>query len=371
MTQEYEDQPLSQEELDEELHLLISMFLSTSSYGKLQFMLKEGLLTPSSFKALKIFKDPGWLDHLLDVKWLLEYIYPNLVGSQHSEVEKYDRDFIIFLVVHHGSSKFHKSKRTMFDQALDYGLDPSKIPSIVWIRLFECQAYRSDEVVIIKRLFELDIPFPEEEFVEARYFNDHELRWSYKKVRPHRYILKKLFDKPELFKLALNRLPGVTLGKSTHNRDIINSLDSHAEEANLEHLFQTGFSAEQLRESHLFEAIVVRGSNLIDDWIRRNLGVPSHSGYNGAGGCLMLTTSGTMSNRYSRKVAIYLMEKKAKHMIDQQCIQSSITLIKCSIRLDFITRDEWEDVITHKDTTQEMADNIRYALSSKQVHSDI
>jgi hypothetical protein len=340
----YEDKPLFNNQRDPtRLKTTVRVLLGRSAYGKLQTMLKEGLLTPQTFRELRIFDDDYCSEFRLDVEWLFEHIYPT--------TQERDHKFVTFLVCHQGVDPHKTHELVVLTQALGCGLSFEEITLYVWIGIIRRREDNNKKEIIIKHLLELGVTIPRDQPLDDEHPSTHS------------YILKKIFRKPSLFKMVTERLPGVTLGHYLKSYSVMRGLREYHSELNLEFLFSVGFTPDDLCDSPLFDSIVTHGSGLINDWISRDLGPPREN-YVDSNGTLMIGLASRLSGRYYRKVVSYLMEHKDTDNIEHKCIYISTTLIKYSIRINYMSRDDWEHVIQFDDINSDISDNIRRALSS-------
>jgi hypothetical protein len=260
---------------------------------------------------------------------------------------------------------YGNSPTALIDVALSRGLTTDVLTSCLWSYVL---TGNDESQLAVEKLLELGVPLPE---------NDDELQ----------FIGKQLFSRPPLFKQFIKLRPDFRFREDL-TAALIVSLAQYAKEDSLGLLFQLGFTREQLSQSSMWYIIVTSGSSLLDDWIARDVGLPYISTQTTHLKDFNNQLRVIVTNSYWCKMITYLMEvssrwspsnhqnqelndtepqidirKQVKKMVSYQDIQQSKKLIKSSIRLGFMTIDEWEKIACNK-KNQSVVIKIHEALGS-------
>jgi hypothetical protein len=279
-----------------QLECFVIQFVDNHNYEVLQVLLDSSELTPQLFRDFKIFGNGLGISKTqakwIDIKWLFDNIFPR--------PEDRDSGLILYIV-----------RCGLLEEALKLGLTVKEIPPTVW--LVALKPY-DVQPLVLNKLLELKVPFPEG-------IEDN---------------MSKLFIWTSLFKKLVTEISSFKF--SSHYLNIlVGKLHYYAHEENLNILFQVGFTREHLCSSQLWNKIVSRGLQLIDDWIAQDVGLPQDVGQ----------VRSCVTHRYWQKVATYLMsrslrEQRGKDYINHTDIWQSKKLIQLSIKLGFMSIEEWE-----------------------------
>jgi hypothetical protein len=320
----YENEPLDEVDRDcLQLRLRLGQYVYSGNYGKLQSLLREGLLTPELFRELELFEDPNNINIRLDINWLFNYIY--------LKPEDQDASFVNYVVC---SDRSDNHGTSMFEAALRRGLRTDLISPQVWVTtLVTNVVYHGIEQLhmlneTLDRLCSLKVPLPEDSQMMVA---DNRSAMS-----THQFILTQTFEYPEVFKYVRVSLPTTSL--EDYLDDMKNLLTNYYSESSLDFFFQVGFRKEHLTNSDLFESLTMTGSLLFYDWVLHDVGCPTINGQEDFISRLMSVVSG----QYWRDVVTYLMEVNVSGLISLESIQGSKSLIRTSIRLGFFDKEEWE-----------------------------
>jgi hypothetical protein len=320
---------LTSDDQAKELKELVTDCLKSSHYGKLQWLLNHGQLTPQQFKELNILDDDYFKtcnNQALDVHWLLDHIYPELTETgDHSSLQYCDQLFVTYLICYGDST---------LEAALSRGFTLDKVSPSIWISMI---VWISDigtgrfSMRVVDKLFALNIPFPDN--------NYNSVGWT-----THTTIGMVLFIEYRYFIQALKRGLIVHFSRDEDRATLRPGINQFSERKSLNLLFRLGFTKEDLCQSTLFRTIIHQCSPLIDDWIAQDVGYPVIIG-DLDDFCHRIVTQ---SNTYWRKVAGYLMETylntktRSNKSIGAKHLWHSKKLIKLSIRLDYMCILEWE-----------------------------
>jgi hypothetical protein len=140
--------------------------------------------------------------------------------------------------------------------------------------------------------------------------------------------------------------------------EMISVLDSHCFEPNLDLLFQVGFTKEELCRSLLFKVIVLRGSDLLHDWIAKDVGAPIvkkplHRTI------FIDRLLSSVPHGYYKWVMSYLITCRSD-LVTREALMRSKSLIRKSVKRGLFTSDDWLELAEVKGSA--FAKTIRQAL---------